>query len=71
MLHLSKSSELPLPEKVPLESCRDPDDLAILGTAVAGRCDLLVTVDKDLLSIKKYSGVAMIKPGEFWRRARA
>lgn len=46
-------------------------DLAILGTAIAGRCDLLITVDKDLLEIGVYREVVIVKPGEFWRRVQA
>ncbi len=71
VLHLRRAAELVPPEEVPLEVCRDPDDLAILGTATAGQADLLVTVDKDLVSIGNYKGIAIIKPGEFWHRTRA
>jgi predicted nucleic acid-binding protein len=46
-------------------------DLAILGTAIAGRCDLLISVDKDLLEIGVFREVVIVKPGEFWRRVRA
>jgi predicted nucleic acid-binding protein len=34
--------------------CRDPDDDVVLGTAVAGRCDAIVTGDKDLLDLTGY-----------------
>ena len=30
-------------------SCRDPDDLPLIGTAIAGKTDYLVTADNDLL----------------------
>ena len=33
--------------------------------AVAGRADVLITVDKDL---QEYSGISIIRPGQFWRR---
>jgi predicted nucleic acid-binding protein len=39
-----------------------------LGTAVAGQCALLVGVDRDLLDMKRIDDVAIIRPGEFWRR---
>ncbi|MGE3311245.1 MAG: putative toxin-antitoxin system toxin component, PIN family [Limisphaerales bacterium] len=68
--HLKKSGELVQPEEIPSEACRDGDDLKILGTATAGRCDLLVTVDKDLLTMATYREVAIVRPGEFWRRVR-
>lgn len=57
-----------VPTKLPNDVCRDPTDIPILGTAVAGKVDLLITVDKDLLSIGNYQGIAIIKPGEFWER---
>lgn len=69
--HLRKTAELVEPEGIPVETCRDRNDLEILGTATAGQCDLLVTVDKDLLVIGTYRKVAIVKPGEFWRRVRA
>lgn len=68
--HLKRSAEMVRPAEIPLEVCRDLGDLKILGTATAGRCNLLVTVDKDLLTIGAYREVAIVKPGEFWRRVR-
>lgn len=58
------------PAVVPHGICRDHEDLPVLGTAVAGGSVFLVTVDKDLLAVGAYRGVSIIKPGEFWRRAR-
>ena len=31
--------------------CRDADDDVVLGTAIAGQCDAIVTGDKDLLDL--------------------
>ncbi len=55
-------------EPVALESqvCRDPDDDLILGTALAGRCDAIVTGDKDLLDLGAHRGIGIISPREFW-----
>lgn len=55
------------PAPVPPESCRDPDDLPVPGTAVAARAEVLITVDKDLLAIKACCGIPIIRPGQFWR----
>jgi uncharacterized protein len=55
------------PVPVPLESCRDPNDLPVLGTAVAARAEVLITVDKDLLALNAYCGIPIIRPGQFWR----
>jgi putative PIN family toxin of toxin-antitoxin system len=54
---------------LPLESCRDPRDVPVLGTAVAAAAHALVTVDKDLLVLRKFQGILIARPGEFWRIA--
>ncbi len=47
----------------------DPDDNAILATAVAGRADLLVTGDKsDLLQLKTVQGIPIVTPREALER---
>jgi predicted nucleic acid-binding protein len=46
----------------------NPEGLPVLGTAVAGVADLLIAVDKDLLTLSNFQGIGLIKPGEFWRR---
>jgi putative PIN family toxin of toxin-antitoxin system len=48
--------------------CRDPADAAILGTALAAKADMLVTVDRDLLDITATVGVDIVNPSEFFRR---
>ncbi len=48
-------------------ACRDPDDLPVLGTAVAARCDVLVTGDKDLLELETWQGIPIVSPRDFWR----
>jgi putative PIN family toxin of toxin-antitoxin system len=59
------------PMHVPEGAIRDPSDKPILGTAHAAQCDILVTMDKDLLSRVTYQSAAIIKPGEFLKRVRA
>jgi putative PIN family toxin of toxin-antitoxin system len=61
-------SEIVSPAEIPPTACRDPNDLPILGTAVAGRIDVLITVDKDLLDLRQYAGIPIIRPGQFWSR---
>ena len=60
------SAEFATPVEVPSDACRDPNDLPILGTAVAGRAQLIITGDKDLLALKTFRGVPIVRPGEFW-----
>lgn len=46
--------------------CRDVSDLHVIGTAVAGRVDCLVTGDPDLLILKKYQWIEILSPRAFW-----
>lgn len=44
--------------------CRDPDDDMILATAVSGGAEMIVTGDKDLLTIEVYAGIRILTPAE-------
>ncbi|WP_245526765.1 putative toxin-antitoxin system toxin component, PIN family [Marinithermus hydrothermalis] len=49
----------------PRLSLQDDDDLLILGTAIAGKADWLVTGDKaHLLALKRYAGITILTPKE-------
>ena len=54
------------PADVPASSCRDPDDLPVLGTMVAGQADCLVTADNDLLVLEQFNGHRILSPRQFW-----
>ena len=43
----------------------DPDDDKYLATALAGRADVVVTGDKDLLRLEDYRGVRILSPRQF------
>ena len=47
-------------------ACRDPKDLPVLGTAVAGQTRCLITGDADLLVLSSYRGIVMLRPASFW-----
>jgi uncharacterized protein len=66
---LSGISTVGKPVRVPVGVCRDAEVLPILGTAIAGNAQWLITVDKDLLTLGTHQGTTIIKPGEFWRRS--
>jgi predicted nucleic acid-binding protein len=57
------------PADLPSDLCGDPTDIPALGTAVAGECELLVSVDRGLLDMQTIHAIPIIRPGEFWRRA--
>lgn len=46
--------------------CRDAEDDPILGTAVAARCELLVTGDRDLLEMGEHETIRIVSPRGFW-----
>jgi putative PIN family toxin of toxin-antitoxin system len=62
------AAELVTPAEIPADVCRAPNDLPILGTAMAGRAEVIITVDKDLLALGSYRGVPIVKPGGFWKQ---
>ncbi len=44
---------------------RDPDDNRILECAVSAQADVIVTMDKDLLVLKQFRGIAIVHPKTF------
>ena len=48
-----------------LQVSRDPEDDYVIATALAAGVVHLVTRDKDLLTLKTYQGVQMVRPEEF------
>jgi putative PIN family toxin of toxin-antitoxin system len=63
-----EQSEVVAPDTVAPEACRDPHDLPVLGTASAGRADLLVTGDSDLLCIGRFGKVDIVAPRACYER---
>jgi putative PIN family toxin of toxin-antitoxin system len=56
--------ELVIPtEKV--NACRDPKDDKFLEAAVAGRAECIVSGDADLLDMKSFEGIPILRPAEF------
>jgi putative PIN family toxin of toxin-antitoxin system len=51
----------PLGERV----CRDEDDDVVLATALAGKTDVIVTGDEDLLVLKAFRGIKILSPRQF------
>ena len=60
-----KDAELVSPAPLVQPICRDPDDDWILATAVAGKADVIVTGDKDLLVLKRFRGIPIVAPRGF------
>src|SRR4030043_1104647 len=51
-------------------ACRDIEDRKIIGTAVSGNAQLIITGDDDLLTLKKFMKIDIVTPREFWNRLR-
>jgi uncharacterized protein len=55
---------------LPQPECRDPDDDNVLAIALAAKADCIITGDKDLLVIGRYSEIPILAPADFWRFER-
>lgn len=47
-------------------ACRDPDDDWVLATALAGKCQCIITGDKDLLVLNPFRSITIVPPAGFW-----
>jgi putative PIN family toxin of toxin-antitoxin system len=65
---LREHAETVRPAVLPASAVVDPEDLPVLGTAVAGRCDLLVTGDAALVALGMVEGVPIVTPRECYGR---
>ena len=54
--------------KNPSIPIRDTDDVPILACAIAGKADVFVTGDKELLDLGQIGNVAIVSPRELWRQ---
>ncbi|MBR4514129.1 MAG: putative toxin-antitoxin system toxin component, PIN family [Lachnospiraceae bacterium] len=48
-----------------VEICRDPDDDKFINCAIDAKCYYIVSGDKDLLDIKQYKDVQILKVADF------
>jgi putative PIN family toxin of toxin-antitoxin system len=68
---LLRESEVVARPRTPSDlEVRDPDDRWVLASAIAGRADVLVTGDRDLLEVAAQSPVRIIDPRGFWTLLR-
>ena len=61
---------IPKPDKALPVPIRDPDDRWVLASAVAGRADVLLTGDKDLLQVAHPGPPRILDPRGFWELSR-
>jgi len=62
---LRENAEVLIPEHLSSKLCRDPNDLHVLGLAVTGHADCIVTGDRDLLVLKKFKDIPILSPRDF------
>jgi len=54
--------------KNPSIRIKDADDIPTLACAIAGKADVFVTGDKELLELRKIEDLAVVSPRELWNR---
>ena len=67
---LKSHSKLVVPHKVDVKACRDEKDPMVLGSAVAGKVQYVITGDKDLLSIGEFQNIKILNPRAFWLKMK-
>lgn len=65
---LRTQAEMVQPAAVPAGTLKDRTDLPVLGTAVAGACDLLVTGDGEIIGLGSHAGIPVVSPRECFER---
>lgn len=67
LIRIMEISEVRIPKRLDDIEIRDREDIKILECARSGASDYIVTGDEDLLSLKEYDGIKIIRSGEFLR----
>lgn len=62
---LNEEAEIIRPARLRERVCRDKDDDVVLVTALAGKADVIVTGDDDLLVLKEFRRVRIWSPRQF------
>lgn len=63
---LQTEGEVVASNERPVVPVKDIDDIAILACAIAGRADVFVTGDKELLGLGQIASVPVVSPRELW-----
>lgn len=60
--YFQQLSTIVQPVSINPQIIRDPNDLFVLGTAVSGEANLIITTDRDLLTLGQYDKIGIIHP---------
>lgn len=69
LIEYQAATEIVYPAPLPQPVCRDPDDDDVLACALAARVDLIVSGDRDLLSIESFRNIPIVTPAFALERA--
>ena len=67
LIRIMEISEVRIPKRLNDVEIRDREDIKILECAHSGASDYIVTGDEDLLSLKEYDGIKIIRSRELLR----
>ena len=70
VLGYAELATLVTPAPIPPTVLTDPDDDHVLACALASNAELIVSGDRDLLSLKTFRGISIVTPAEAVRIAR-
>lgn len=62
---LERICEVVTIDEATTHNIRDPKDNHVLEAAIAGKCDYIITGDKDLLEVGSYYGIEIVRPAAF------
>jgi putative PIN family toxin of toxin-antitoxin system len=63
---LRGNCEVAEPSDIPADACRDANDLPVLGTALAGKADCIVSGDQDLLLLRTFRSARILSPRQLY-----
>ena len=64
MSHVRQLTDVIQPTPLEQPVCRDPDDDELLAVAIAGKVDLIISGDNDLLTLGSFRGMPIVAPGD-------
>ena len=68
--YLHDNSEIVVPARIVESMCRDKDHVEIIGTAVSGKANFIITGDEDLVVLINHEQVKILTPRAFWEFLR-
>jgi putative PIN family toxin of toxin-antitoxin system len=70
MEFLRDNTSIVIPVDVPIDACRDADDLPILGTMLSAGAECLVTGDADLSVLGSFQKMPIYSPRQYYDQFR-